>query len=346
MNESVASQQNALWKTFGLALGAEPRRDYLVVRGASGLDHPVQSISVDDKGGRLIIVSTDPSPRVAALMQGDVQATMPNTRVLVARPVVFDLGILARRFLPNEQSAEFTVKEFKQRIEKLDMNQWATETITSIEKVVTNVALPALTQIVDMLQQLACMDWKGFFEGTTEEDGRFHLAALRDIDNMAIDRQHGICPVPLYEFQEHDWELFNSGIRVEEARERMKQLGIYQYFFPPADHLVLGAVERGVGKAGDIAAAVDSAPDLGHPLGELELMDRMSNVPALIEELKALDYLLESDFSFEIGPAGTTIRGNVRTRPREALVAKILNRISFNANVSLSPKDLLPPGSH
>jgi hypothetical protein len=108
---AILSQDNLLWRTFGLALGAEPRRDHLVVRGASGLDHPVQSLSVDEKGGRLIIVSADPNPRVAALMQGDVQATMPGTRVLVARPVVFDLGILARRFLPDEQSADFNIRE-------------------------------------------------------------------------------------------------------------------------------------------------------------------------------------------------------------------------------------------
>jgi hypothetical protein len=286
---AILSQDNLLWRTFGLALGAEPRRDHLVVRGASGLDHPVQSLSVDEKGGRLIIVSADPNPRVAALMQGDVQATMPGTRVLVARPVVFDLGILARRFLPDEQSADFNIRELAQRAETLDVNKWLTEAFASVEKVIKNVTLPALTQIVDMLQQLACLDWKEIFEGTTEHTGRIHFARLREIDNMAIDQQHGICPVPLYEFQDQDWELFNSGVRVEEARERMKELGVYQYFFPSADHLVLGAVDRGVDRTRDIVAAVDSAPDLGHPLGELELVRGMSDLPTLIEELKMLN---------------------------------------------------------
>lgn len=346
MNTIVSSQDNALWRTFGLALGAEPRRDYLVLRGASGLDHPVQSLSVDDKGKRLIIVSGDPNPRITALMQADVQATMPSTRVLVARPVVFDLGVLARRFLPDEKSGELTFKELKARLDEVDKNRWAAGTLASVEKAMMNTTLPALTQIVEMLRQLACMDWKDLFEGTTEEDGMLHLAPLRKVDNMAVDVQHGICPVPVYEFQESDWDLFTSGVRIEEARERLKQLGVFQYFFPPADHLVLGAIDRQVANADDIATIVDSAPTLGHPLGELELVDRMSDIPTLIEEFKALGYLVESDFSFEIGPAGTTIRGNVRTRPREALLGKILNRITVNANVSLSPKDLFPPGSH
>lgn len=88
------------WRTFSFALGAEPR-DHLTIRGASGLDHPVQSLSLDEKSRRLIIVSAEPNPRIGALMQVEVQATMPETHVLVARPVVFDLGVLARRLFPS-----------------------------------------------------------------------------------------------------------------------------------------------------------------------------------------------------------------------------------------------------
>jgi hypothetical protein len=346
VNKTVSSKQSALWNTFGLALGAEPRRDHLVVQGASGLDHPVQSLSVDDKGRRLIIVSADPSPRIAALMQADVQAAMPESRVLVARPVVFDLGVLTRRFFPNDEMIDCNISELKQKADNVDANKLLDQAFGSVEKVIANVALPALTQIVDIFQQLACLDWKEIFEGTTEDHARIHLARLRDIDNMAIDRQHGICPVPLYEFQDQDWELFNSGMRVEDARERMKQLGIFQYFFPPADHLVLGAVERGVDKAPDVVAAVNTAPSLGHPFGELELLDGVSDLPALIEQFKALNYLVETDLSYELTPEGRTVRANVRTRPREAFFEKLLNRFSLNANVSLSPKDLFPPGSH
>src|ERR1700730_11518509 len=60
------------WDVFGRALRAEPK-DYLTIRGSSGLDHFVEAIFVDDKSKRVIIVSAEPNPRIAALMRVDVQ---------------------------------------------------------------------------------------------------------------------------------------------------------------------------------------------------------------------------------------------------------------------------------
>jgi hypothetical protein len=350
VDQVVTTGQNALWKTFSLALGAEPR-DQLVIRGVSGLDHPVQSLSVDDKGRRLIIVSAEPNPRVAALMQVDVQATLPDTHVLVARPVVFDLGVLARRIFPTGAAAEINFKELQQKLERIEKlgekrkqkyyQKQLERGLHSAVRALSHVPLPALSQIVDVLQQLACLDWKQFFESASEDDPRISFAPLRDIDNMAVDRQHGICPVPLYEFQDRDWELFNTGSRVDDARERLKELGVYQYFFPPADQLALGAVDRGVINRRDIISAVESAPALGHPPGELELVDRVSDVPELLEQLEARKYVAEGEFGYEVTPAGRTERVTVRFRPREGALVKLLNRLSVN--IGISPKDFLGP---
>ncbi|HEX3180772.1 MAG TPA: hypothetical protein VHR44_05885 [Beijerinckiaceae bacterium] len=66
----------------------------------------MQAISVDDKTNRVILVSAEASPRAAALMQFDIQQTMPSTNVLVARPLVVDLGQIARTLFPTAEAAQ------------------------------------------------------------------------------------------------------------------------------------------------------------------------------------------------------------------------------------------------
>src|SRR6185312_2053509 len=84
------------WNSFIASLGLEPR-ECTVVRGASGLDHNVLALGVDDKNKRLLLISEDPNPRIAALTQIDIKMTLPDTSVLVARPIILDLGVIARQ---------------------------------------------------------------------------------------------------------------------------------------------------------------------------------------------------------------------------------------------------------
>src|SRR5579885_2769526 len=93
-----AANRKEVWQSISVAIGAELRPDR-VVTGASGLDHPVQAIAVDERLGRVILVSADANPRLAALMQSDVQATMPEVRVIVARPAIVDVGMLVESIL-------------------------------------------------------------------------------------------------------------------------------------------------------------------------------------------------------------------------------------------------------
>ncbi|MEH2509173.1 hypothetical protein V1291_000527 [Nitrobacteraceae bacterium AZCC 1564] len=92
--------QTFLWSAFSAAVGTE-LRPARTIRGFSGLDHPVQAISVDDKNKRVLIISAEQNARVAALMQGDVQATMTDVKVLVARPIVVDLGVISRQLFKS-----------------------------------------------------------------------------------------------------------------------------------------------------------------------------------------------------------------------------------------------------
>jgi hypothetical protein len=80
----------------------------------------------------------------------------------------------------------------------------------------SHCSLPALTQITGVIQRLGYLDWTQVLEATNvgTDSPKLSFAKLREMDNMAIDRQHGICALPLYELSENDWELFKSGTRL------------------------------------------------------------------------------------------------------------------------------------
>jgi hypothetical protein len=89
------SEDRAFWDGVIRAAGAEPREARLI-RGISGLEHPVAGVGVDEDGRRLVVISTAPEARSAAMAQADIQATMQNVQVVVARPVVVDMAAFAK----------------------------------------------------------------------------------------------------------------------------------------------------------------------------------------------------------------------------------------------------------
>ena len=346
--------QNRIWESFSRAVGTEPREGRTII-GASGLEHLVQSISVDDKHGRMVVVASEPNPRTAALMQVDIQATMPDVNVLVARPVVFDLGVIARQFakslggaeIPLDQLKAYTAKVEKvkgRKNKKVDKN--LEKLLGPAMRVLTNVTFPGLTQFVDVIQQATYLDWSQVLSAHAEnpENPSFSFAKLTEIDNLAIDRRHGVCPIPLYEFSEQDWELFAQGSRIEDVEQRLRKLGVYEYFFPAPDELALGMVERGVKNSRAVAEIIDRAPRLGHPLGSNTLIRDVSELPDILGQLADAGYVAEGEHSVETTPKGEKIRQTVKFRPKEGVFQRLLNRITIKASVSASAKDFLPPG--
>jgi hypothetical protein len=219
--ELDAQHQHRLWESFSKAVGAE-LRERPMIRGASGLDHPAQAIAVDDKNRRIIIVSAEQNARVAAMMQGDVQATMRDVRVLVARPVVVDLGVMARSLFRTVEGARINLNEFKatmDRFNKLDparsqryFNRQFAQALKPAVLAFKHVALPTLNQIVDVIEQMAHLDWSQIFNTlkTSPDNPSISFENLMKIDNMAIDRKHGVCPIPLYEFSEPIGNCFSA----------------------------------------------------------------------------------------------------------------------------------------
>jgi hypothetical protein len=357
-HQQTDGEKRYFWQSFSKALGAE-LREYPVIAGASGLQHPAEALAVDDKGNRLIIFSSEPNPRVAALIHGDIQATMPSVRVLVARPVIFDLGVMVRQYFGSVSKAKIDLAKlftFLKTLEKPQSQESKAFIEKKLEDVIVplagafkNVALPAFSQIVDVLQQLSLLDWDGI-TAAVQQDGDapiLSLVKLFEIDNMAIDRQHGICPIPLYDFKAPDWELFQQGLHIDDVRQRLIEMDIYQYFFPARDQLALGLVEKGLVHPRDIVNAASQAPGMGHPDGENEIVPPLDRLPDILDSLQQLGYIAEGEHGFELSDLGRAQRMTLKFRPREGLLAKLINRLNLtaNVNVSASPKDFLPPGA-
>lgn len=348
-----AKSQGRIWKTVSAALGAELREDRKI-HGVSGLEHPVQAIAVDDKNSRVLVFSAEPNPRVAALMQVDVQSAMPDTRVLVARPIAFDLGVMARQIFKTVDDARININDLKRRLEKMEKKPASKKAKARTQKqievmlsssfgVFQNVALPALSQLVDVLQQFSHLDWPSILKTleANPADPFISFAALMEIDNLAIDREHGICPLPLYEFKESDWELMLSGQKLGDVQNRLRELDVYQYFFPPADHLALGAVEKGLRNSSDVVDLVGQAPKMGHPFSDAELLPSASDIPRILEDLAQQGYVAEGKYGVSLTSKGTTARAEIKFRPRESLLVKLMNRFTVKANLSVSAKDFL-----
>lgn len=341
------TESKTLWENLSRAIGAELRTER-TIKGASGLDHSVEAIAVDDKQKRILVVAAESNPRIAALMQADIQATIEDARVLVARPIIIDIPAVAKRLLKEFQWTELNIGELTEKFKAIkadadgsNMNEIFGDALTPIVRAFSKVKLPTMNQVVAVIQQATLLDWNSALAGMKEDPSRIAipLINLLGMNSMDADLQHGVCPIPLYEFTEADWNLFLSSKNTGDQSERLTELGIYQYFFPPPDHVVLGMVERGTGSdvLNAATSALQLAPQAGHPLGKPELIEKPTDVITIAEQLRSHGYLTEGEFGIQITSAGTEVRANVKFRPREGVISKLLQRL----NINLSPRDFI-----
>ncbi len=338
-----------IWGNIARALGAEPR-EYPMVTGTSGIEHQFLSIAVDETAKRIILVSAEPDPRITALTQVDIQATFPESRVLIARPIAIDLGFLARALEKSLGSTEIRLNELTtlfNSIPKEDqaefVNKFAGGVINRISAAFKHVTLPTLAQIITVIQQAANIDWPTTLSSANQPETGLviPLRGLLESDNLATDRKYGICPIPLYELTDDDWELLNSRDDIDEIKRRLRELGIYQYFFPAADELALGFVDRGVHSMEGVARAASRTAELGHQISSTELVHAPSQVGDIIDALQEAEYLVEGEVGLNIGPNGNSFRLNVKFRPQEGLFDKVLKRLNVNVGATIDPTHLI-----
>ncbi len=198
------------------------------------------------------------------------------------------------------------------------------------------------TIVLNVVDQFATFDWSRV---STPTDGDFLQVAtdvitqFSEIDNLADDRDQGICPIPTYELTEADWDLFHENKHIEEIQARLKALDIFQFFFPPADRLALGLVDCGVSTPEAIASGFELADVQGHELSKNTLVPDAVSLRETLDYLESKGYLMEAEFSTELTEDGEIFRKDVKLRPSEGLITKLSKIMSLKVDLNL--KDLI-----
>ncbi len=337
-------EKDLFWDHFIRSLDAEPRPNR-VIHGASGVEHRLLGLGVDDVGKRLVLVSDAPEARSAAMMQVDVQTTVPDTRVVVARPIATDFTIFVRSLVAMMGASRFPIDEISQIVEQLggdkkddaigELDKYFGQHFRSVVDLFKFAPLDLLYQIQQLFGQLSLIDW-GIMIGKIfdKETRTVDIEALTSLDIMGLDRKFGVCPVPLFDFNENDLEAIRSGSRFEEITEIIRRLQIYQYFFPSPDHLVLGLIDRGVNQKKDIVQHVKSSPEIGHPFGPVEIVAESTDPLTLIDALQDRGMCVSGKHTMEMTEDGQAVRHEVEYKPRESILSKIINRVQVKIGTS------------
>ena len=274
------------------------------------------------------------------MMQTDIEATLSGVHVVVARPIAVGLPVIAQAaidFRCNTLTFE-NLKIFsgKGRQQKQRLKEFQEVLLPKVfapsAKVFEMVSLNILSQILYVIKQLTYID----LEMASTEIGRqikhVNLDRLARQDLMQVDREVGVCPLPLYSFSETDWQIFQSR-SADEIAEHLKVLQIYQYFFPAPDQAILGLVDRIQLPKERIDQDLQRLAGMGHPIGETELVGPASSMVRIIDELQGKGLMVEGNLHYNITESGKIIRGNVKFKPREGAISKLINRLQLTMNI-------------
>lgn len=332
-------KKQEFWKTFLAAVETDPR-PATAIRGSSGIEHPVIAVGVDDNRRRVVIISGEHDARSAAVAQVDIQRAFSDVSVLVARPIVVSLGPIAA--LVGESLGSFELDITKAKGDGEGGNALASifeskgERLKELLRNIDAAEVNWIAQWMQLIQQISMVEVR------TEQtpsglSSKVIFAKLAMLDPTELDRQLGVCPVPIYELDPGETEVLQRGTDVEAARSVLLKRDLLQYFFPAPDHLALGLVDRGVSSGSVVLDQLTTAVEVGHPLGEPEFTSPATKLADLIDELRARNLVVEGEVGFEITASAESIRSTVRFKPREGVVSKLANNVS----IKLDLKDLL-----
>lgn len=344
------------WKSLLRAVETEPRNVELL-KGTTGLSYPIIALGVEDSRRRLVIISGESDARSAAIAHADIQATMPGTKVIMVRPVAINLAIFAELLAEIIGTKKIGNQEW----------EWLFEHSKDIKNAAENLGedLRRKSENYDFIKtNIASVNWASVFKNIVnqiflvkarlektrsvkDKNGNIHdkhmpnldLSPLINNDPTEEDRNLGVCPIPLYSFSENQAEIFHSGSDIEQIREILRLQDVFQYFFPPPDHLALGLIEKTTIIENELLHQLKFVPVLGHPFGKHEIISEDVSIVDLIDSLKSEDFMVEGETGVEITPKGKFIRASVKFKPREGFLKKLSNIFSLKLNVSL--KDLL-----
>jgi hypothetical protein len=331
------------WNRFIRAVGAEPR-EATTIKGASGIQHELLALGVDDKGKRIVLISSDHDPRGAAMMQVDVQSTFTDVRVVVARPIAIGLPILAQQLITFIGSNQLRLGRLSELLpgnaDPAAATKWWEDRLNPVlhmaKRPFDQVPLSLLPQFLNAFRQLTLIDWQNIQDATDKtkiQDVVIDLRTLAQTDLLDADRGLGICAVPLYAFQETDWKTLKDG-NADDVEECLRQMGLFQYFYPSPDHSALGLVDRGIRQLDQIREHLQVLPRIGHPLGSAEIVSNGDPIK-IVDQLMDRGLVVEGEMGLEVSAEGNSFRATVRFKPREGVLSKVLNKVGITMNVNL-----------
>lgn len=348
------------WEALIEGIGFRPLKE-MHLSGKSGHIHSFNAIGVDDHKKRLLLLSSEIEPKITALVAQDIALQYPEYHVLTARPVPFDIQQFASTVSALFGSSEFDLDSFTATIQNVSSlmsdklkdkspNRSALEFVNMSEETLGLVGLapafmptlrasamsgiPIGQQIVSLVRQLSAVEMMKVLDSSDTDNTKVNLRPLIDHDSQFYDRELGICPIPLYEFSKTDWSLIEENSEKEEITQRLVEIGIRQYFYPPVDHVALGLIDRSVGRRNAISEKTSSLEELGHPLAAPEIVDANVKMSEMIDALKERDLVVEGEFGYEVTAEGKTVRSTVKYRPREGIFARIVDRTGINIDTS------------
>jgi hypothetical protein len=340
----IEGESKSLWRSVIRAVGAEPR-EAESIRGASGIQHNTIAIGVDDEKNRVIVISGEHDARAAAMAQADIQSALKSVQVIVARPIAINLARASQAITSVIGKPVLGNKELEM-INEGGVHSDAIKLVMEKAGIAFAMAFPSLLpNIMQAIQQLSKLKLEDF--QTTDKDiskssdsgkensGGFtiYLDELNKYDPAAQDLKFGICPFPLYDFSTDEVDILLTGNDLDAARELLRHHDLLQYFYPAADQVALGLVDRGVGKPSELLEQLEQAPALGHPYGSSEITTTAKSFGEVIDELVERKLIVEGEVSLETTPEGETIRQTVKFKPREGLLSKLLNRVEVKIDL-------------
>lgn len=338
-SKQVGQEDPRFWRNIIKAARCEPREPR-PLRGASGQRHDLLAIGLDELGKRLVVVSGEHDARSAVLAQYDLQTAVRDYRVVTVRPAAVSVPKLARALQAAFGSPIINEKTLAAIAEDKELLPSILEQdLGFLNQVRKHINLRAVPQVLELIQQVAKIKFEtSDFQG---ESGTakfsIDLSSIVDYDPIASDRALGICAIPLYDFKEKQIEAISSAESDDDVILILAEHDIYQYFFPGPDSLALGLVDRGVHDSACIENEIATAPALGHPLGQMEIVERNISPVDVIDALQERKLLVEGEIGFELSEDGKTTRYSVKFKPKEGIISKLINQIS----IRLDLKDLL-----
>ena len=353
---SEEDKKSNFWKSLLRAVETDPREIDLI-KGSTGLSYPIIALGVDESRRRLIIISGESDARSAALSHADIQATMPGMKVIMVRPIATNLSIFAKVLTEIVGTKKIGTDEWKWLSENANdlkdaAKQFGEDLKNKLQNytiINTNIASlnwsAVLKNIIDQLFVIKTELEKT--RSVQDANGKLwdkhiptlDLSPLINYDPTEKDRNMGVCPMPLYNLSENQVETFHSGSDIEQIRAVLKLQDIFQYFFPPPDHIALGLIDEIPISENKLVDHLNFVPSLGHPFGKYEILSEDVSISDVIEALISKKLMVEGETGFEITPQGKTIRASVRFKPRESFLEKLSDTLSLKLDLSI--KDFL-----